>query len=140
MVLTSVCAVSVAACRGDDANDRYLLLNVAAPEIQSDTMRAIKQLGGAWTPGRPRAGVGAIISYFRQSPEKASEQLRRLLTLCEEHELAVIVQLDGEQWWKARPDLWNWWDKERPGYDPANAANVEWSGWGPEHCAEDRLA
>lgn len=133
MVLTSVCVVSVAACRGDEANDRYLLLNLAAPEIQSDTMCAIKQLGGARTPGRPRAGVGAIISYFRQSPEKAREQVQRLLTLCEEHELAVIVQLDGEQWWKARPDLWNWWDKERPGYDPANAANVEWSGWGPEH-------
>jgi hypothetical protein len=55
------------------------------------------------------------------------------LSLCEEHELAVIVQLDGEQWWQARPDLWNWWDKNRSGYDPANVANVEWCGWGPEH-------
>lgn len=32
-----------------------------------------------------------------------------------------------------RPDLWNWWDPSRPGYDPANAANVEWSAWSSEH-------
>jgi hypothetical protein len=43
------------------------------------------------------------------------------------------VQLDGEQWWMARPDLWNWWDRDLPGYNPANASNVEWSGWGPEY-------
>lgn len=117
----------------DGAKSRYILLNLAAPEVRSETMRDIKQFGGSWSAGRPRVGVGAIISYFRQSPEKTSEQLRRLLMLCEEHELAVIVQLDGEQWWMARPDLWNWWDKDRAGYDPANAANVEWSGWGSEH-------
>src|SRR5689334_3530645 len=108
MVLRSVCGGSVTACRGDNVSDRFILLNLAASEIQSDTLREIKHLGEAWTPGRPRIGVGAIISYFRQSPDTAGEQLRRLLALCEEHELAVIVQLDGEQWWPARPDLWNW--------------------------------
>jgi hypothetical protein len=114
-------------------NSRYILLNLAAPEVNSQTMRELKQSCGPWASGRPRLGVGAILSYFRQSPEKTGEQLRRLLALCEDHELAVIVQLDGEQWWQARPDLWNWWNKDRPGYDPANAANVEWSGWGPEY-------
>jgi hypothetical protein len=29
--------------------------------------------------------------------------------------------------------LWNWWDPSRPGFDPANRENVEWSGWTPEH-------
>jgi hypothetical protein len=124
---------AVAAPETDGTKSRYILLNLAAPEVRSETMREIKQLSESWSPGQPRLGVGAIISYFRQSPKKASEQLRRLLALCEEHKLAVIVQLDGEQWWTARPDLWNWWDKARTGYDPANAANVEWSGWGPEH-------
>jgi len=65
MVLASACAVPVAACRGDDTNNRYLLLNLAAQEIQSDTMREIKHLGETWTSGRPRVGVGTIISYFR---------------------------------------------------------------------------
>jgi hypothetical protein len=112
---------------------RYILVNIAASEIQDDTFQQIKELAGPWKPGRPRLGVGAIISYFREPPAVCRDQLRRLLALCEKHELAVIVQLDGEQWWNNRPDLWNWWDKTKPGYDPANAHNVEWSGWGPEH-------
>ncbi|HTY57932.1 MAG TPA: hypothetical protein VMF59_03905, partial [Bacteroidota bacterium] len=45
----------------------------------------------------------------------------------------VVVQLDGEQWWGARPDLWNWWDPDRPGYDTANRMNVEWFGWGAQY-------
>ncbi|MFO7936729.1 MAG: hypothetical protein R6V06_03880 [Kiritimatiellia bacterium] len=47
--------------------------------------------------------------------------------------MPIVVQLDGEQWWGNRPDLWNWWDPKRPGYSPENRNNVEWSGWGPEH-------
>ncbi len=31
--------------------------------------------------------------------------------------------------WSPRPDLWNYDDPEKPGYDPANAANVEWMDW-----------
>jgi hypothetical protein len=43
------------------------------------------------------------------------------------------VQFDEVHWRDARPDLWNWWDPESPGFDPANRQNVEWDGWGPEH-------
>jgi len=43
------------------------------------------------------------------------------------------VQIDLEHWWEARPDLWNWWDPARPGFDPANRENVEWTGWSPDH-------
>jgi hypothetical protein len=55
------------------------------------------------------------------------------LRLAEQHDMPVVVQLDGEQWWDGRPDLWNWWDPTRPGFNPDNRANVEWSGWGPQH-------
>ena len=131
IVATSACAR--AAQPTDGAHYRYLLLNLSAPETDSDTMLEIKRLGNATSPGAARIGIGVILSYFRQPPDKTAAQLRRVLDLCEEHEVPVMIQLDGEQWWTARPDLWNWWDKDRPGYDPANAANVEWSGWGPEH-------
>lgn len=125
-----VLVVAPNACQADPP---YILLNLAATEIQSESFQNIKGLADSREPGRPRLGVGAIISYFRESPAENLDRVRHLLTLCEKHELAVILQLDGEQWWMARPDLWNWWDKNRPGYDPANAENVEWSGWGAEH-------
>jgi hypothetical protein len=52
--------------------------------------------------------------------------------MAEQCDIPVVVQLDGEQWWRARPDLWNWWDPQRPGFDPHNRSNVEWWGWKPD--------
>jgi hypothetical protein len=117
----------------DALKSQYILLNLAESELNHESFQRIKELSATWEPGRPRLGVGTIVCYFRDPPAENLQKLRNVLALCEKHELAVIVQLDGEQWWQNRPDLWNWWDKSRPGYDPANAANVEWSGWGPEH-------
>lgn len=80
-----------------------------------------------------QAGVGAVFSYLHQSPAALLTDLRRFLALAEQTSMPVVVQLDGENWWGGRPDLWNWWDPTKPGYDPANRDNVEWSGWGPQY-------
>ena len=86
-------------------------------------------------PGaRIRIGVGYIFSYFRAAGhETLLVSLRRVLELAEATDTPVLIQLDGENWWDARPDLWNWWDPALPGFDPANRENVEWSGWTPDH-------
>lgn len=82
------------------------------------------------TPGASvRVGVSAIFSYLRQPREQSVEDLRQFLRRAQETDTPVVVQLDGENWWDARPDLWNWWDPARPGYSPKNRANVEWTGW-----------
>lgn len=115
-----------------DLSDRYLLVNLRASAIHDETFHKLATIAKSRSSSAPRLGVSGIISYFRHPPEQNLEQLRRLLQLAEQYELAVLVQLDGEQWWQNRPDLWNWWDPSRPGFDPANAANVEWSGWSSE--------
>lgn len=43
-----------------------------------------------------------------------------------------MIELDGINYWQARPDLWNWWDKSKPGYNPENKKNVEWTDWTPD--------
>lgn len=80
-----------------------------------------------------RIGIGYIFSYL-QAKDDASllASLRNVLQLADQTDTPVLIQIDGEQWWRARPDLWNWWDPSRPGFDPANRENVEWSGWTPE--------
>jgi hypothetical protein len=113
--------------------DRYVLVNVRASEVSAETFKKIAALRTETVEGAPRLGVGVIFSYFRQSRDTNLAHMRSLFELCQQYDLAVIVQLDGEQWWQRRPDLWNWWDASKPGFDPANASNVEWSGWGPEH-------
>jgi hypothetical protein len=122
-------STALAVADGRAADIRYVLINLPAKEVQSETLQKIKAFAATVEPATPRVGIGVIISYLRDPPPECLAFLQRVLALCRQHELAVIVQLDGEQWWQDRPDLWNWWDQERSGYDPKNAENVEWSGW-----------
>jgi hypothetical protein len=99
-------------------------------EAFDEVTRALPAAPGAGV----RIGIGYIFSYFRaETDEPLLASLRRVLELARETDTPVLIQLDGENWWDARPDLWNWWDPALPGYDPANRENVEWSGWTPDH-------
>jgi hypothetical protein len=52
------------------------------------------------------------------------------------HDMAVMLHFDFHLAWKNRPDLWNWFDPSKPGYNPDNKYNVEWHGWdGPPNKA-----
>jgi hypothetical protein len=88
-------------------------------------------------PNRPTAaiqtGMSYIFSCFRTSPETTVKGLQVFLSAAEQTETPVLVQIDTEHWWEARPDLWNWWEPSRPGYDEDNRENVEWTGWSPDH-------
>jgi len=77
-------------------------------------------------------GVGTIISYLATEPEETVRKLKHFLSTAEQCDLPVVIEMDGINWWQARPDLWNWWDENRPGYDPNNRKNVEWTDWTAE--------
>jgi hypothetical protein len=140
IVLLAVLALSLASGLADDQSPRqFILLNrrlgpasnhfepVARQEFEQ-VKRALPDVPG----GRIRIGVSYIFSYLRApSDEVLLVSLRGVLQLAEETDTPVLIQIDGENWWDARPDLWNWWDASLPGYDPANRENVEWSGWSP---------
>ena len=79
--------------------------------------------------GNVRVGVASIFSYLQHPRERVVTNLRQFLRLARESDTPIVVQLDGEQWWANRPDLWNWWDTNRLGFSPANRANVEWTNW-----------
>lgn len=79
-----------------------------------------------------QTGVSFIFSPFRTPPETTLAALRQFLHSAETTNTPVLVQIDTEQWWEARPDLWNWWDPSRPGFDPANRENVERTGYALE--------
>lgn len=132
LIASALAALAGGAADGSGPN-QYVLVNLHPSEVNEATFAKVAELATDRDLQAPRLGVGAIFSYFRHPPAKTCRALELFLALAARHNLAVIVQLDGEQWWNARPDLWNWWDPARPGFDPANAANVEWSGWGPEH-------
>ena len=142
IVLVAALALSLVCGLADDQRPRqFILLNrklgpasnrfepVAREEFEQ-VKRALPDVPVA----RIRLGVGYIFSYFRApNDEVLLASLRRVLQLSEETDTPVLIQIDGENWWDARPDLWNWWDTSLPGFDTANRENVEWSGWNPDH-------
>ena len=61
--------------------------------------------------------------------EQLPGRIRSAFAAAREHDMAVMLHFDFHLAWKNRPDLWNWFDPARPGYDPNNKYNVEWHGW-----------
>ena len=137
-LLTIVASLGGAAwAKSGRQDEQYILVNLnpqmaVDAETFVDVRRALPPVEGV----RRRAGVGAIFSYLHYPREKTAGNLRRFLQLAQDTDTPVVVQLDGENWLGGRPDLWNWWDPAKPGYDPANASNVEWTGWGPEYAVK----
>ncbi len=120
---------------------QYILLN-RAPRQGMD-QRTPETLGRrqfeevlARFPNRPSAriqtGLSHVFSCFRTPPETTIKALKIFLEAAGQTDTPVLVQIDTEHWWEARPDLWNWWDPAKPGYNPANRENVEWTGWSPD--------
>lgn len=109
---------------------QYIIVNGIDPTPES--FDEVASVFGKNTDRKTAIGVGFILSYFQMSPETAAERLKKYLSLSVQFDLPVMVQLDGEQWWGNRPDLWNWWDDRKPGYNPENRKNVEWTAWTPD--------
>lgn len=124
---------------------RYILINRQMPggtwnqsnpdSIREEDFAEIKGKLNVKSSGI-RIGVGIVISYLNSKPETLKATLERFLNLAEKTDTPVLVQLEGENWWGARPDLWNWWDPERPGYNPDNKENVEWTGWSSDQAVK----
>jgi len=110
---------------------QFVVFNVKEINLQEELLQ-VKREFTCPTNTHVAVGVATIFSYFQQSPEETTARLRNFLALAKSNDMPVVVQLDGENWWAARPDLWNWWDPARPGYSPSNCFNVEWCGWSPE--------
>jgi hypothetical protein len=108
--------------------------NQARPEtITREGFDEIKKAVAGPDNGTVRLGVSFVFSYLKTDEAAAATSLMRFLAVAYETRTPVLVKLDGENWWQGRPDLWNWWDPNAPGFDPANRANVEWTGWGADY-------
>ena len=105
-------------------------MNQQVPETlgRSNFEEILAQLPNA-PSARIQTGLSYIFSPLRSSPETTVRALAVFLEAAEQTATPVLVQIDLEHWWEARPNLWNWWDPAKLGYNPANRENVEWIGW-----------
>ena len=112
----------------------YILIN-GINDCDSDFQDMASTYGKAYGRDVP-VGAGFILSLFNEAPDRAELRLNHYLALSQKYDIPVLVQLDVESWWNNRPDLWNWWDKNKPGYNPNNRNNVEWTDWTPDSAVQ----
>jgi hypothetical protein len=125
---------------GAEPAPRYIFFNIAPDSVWNQNAPGSfdrKMFDEVTTtlhaPENPRLRIGlSFVFNTLQTPTNVlTQSLHRFLGLSEETGVPVLITLDGQNWWQARPDLWNWWDPKSPGYNPSNVFNVEWSGWSP---------
>lgn len=79
-----------------------------------------------------RLGLSFILSGLDAPLPILEATLDRLTALSVATDTPLLIVLDAENWWGHRPDLWNWFDRGKAGYDPENRKNVEWTGPTPD--------
>ena len=102
---------------------------ISMPTEDDDAIQKVATTFNDSANGGTAVGIGTIISYLAAPPEETVRKLRHFLNMAEKYNLPAVIELDGINWWQARPDLWNWWDEQMPGYNPENRNNVEWTDW-----------
>lgn len=79
--------------------------------------------------GRTRLLAFGMPTATYEVEEHLPELIRSAFAAAKKNDIAVMLHFDFHLHWKNRPDLWNWFDPDQPGYNPDNKYNVEWHGW-----------
>lgn len=135
---------AAAAVADDFDRPQYVCLNKAFPggwliddpsTFTQASVDALLAAVGGQRGGRARKLCVSFNAWtLIMSPANETTMLRSidaLLGLALANNLPLSVSLDPTQWWQSRPDLYNFWDPDAPGYSPDNTANVEWTAPSP---------
>ncbi|PHS01292.1 MAG: hypothetical protein COA78_22840 [Blastopirellula sp.] len=103
--------------------------------IDQAIKETVKKLGQAKDPKKRNWGFHLIIPAWKFDPKftinpnaDISRAVRSAFELAIRNDVAVHITVDSHEW-SNRPDLWNYADKDKPGYNPSNRNNVEWINW-----------
>jgi hypothetical protein len=135
-----ICVVVVSQLKGQ-SQTRYIFLNtmpgktfmVARPSTYNRKFfEDVIQKVNAPVNSKMRLGISAIFDFLSTDIDSVEKSLDRFMQISMETKIPILINLDGINWMNGRPDLWNWWDPNRKGYNPSNKKNVEWTGWGEQ--------
>jgi len=92
----------------------------------------VETLGQAGNLKKRNWGFHLIIPAWKFDPQHSvnkhadiARAVRGAFDLAIRNDVAVHFTVESHEW-SNRPDLWNYADNDKPGYDPKNRANVEW--------------
>ena len=121
----------------DKENLRYLIFQTtvtprgseAYREYKKEVDRIISEVRSQEVAQTRQLGFGIVIAPFMLPEREISQIVGAAFKLALENDLALQVAFESHYYWFGRPDLWNWFDPKKPGYNPDNKNNVEWTDW-----------
>lgn len=122
-------------CSTNNAHDiEYLIfwppLPSATPDDLRESILAFASKLGTTGDGQTRQlGFGAFIPVFTGDERKIPHTIKLMFEIARQTNVAVHFNVDDHIMWDERPDLWNWYDAAKKGYNPNNRKNVEWYDW-----------
>lgn len=130
--LVLLAAGMFSSCGRKKANgpDHYFFLNDECDRFDYQT---ISKTFGPQSGKKVAVGNAVLIYIFDRPMEQFDILLHKHFRMAEKYDIPILVELDPITFWNAAPELWNWWNPEAAGYDPANRNNVEWTDWGNEY-------
>ena len=98
--------------------------------MSPDFLKQVPEAIGASCSPNKELWIGneIIFSIFNAELPSVLSALRATLNASRISGVPVSIVIDAENWWGSQPELWNWWDPNRTGYDARNVDNVEWFG------------
>jgi hypothetical protein len=110
---------------------RYLVLAPLDPGTkESDFNYGADMVNQIGTRGNDfLLSAGVVLYAFNEDLPRMESKLLKAFQDAENNNLPLLIHMDFEVFSEGRPDLWNWFDPKKPGYNLQNKYNVEWSGW-----------
>ena len=125
--------VALSCTKAPQGPEHYFFLNSSCDSFNYE------QIAEAFGPqsGQERLAVGnAILMYILDRPvQDFVPLLQKHFEQAARYDIPILVQMDPITFWNT-PELWNWWDPDKPGYKDSNRENVEWCGWGSENAVK----
>lgn len=117
----------------DHTETKYLVFWGPYPGDAPDQLDRIgplaARLGTTGDGKRRQLGFGPGIPFWTGQQVLVREAIRQAFDTAKRTNVAADFLIDDHIGWDVRPDLWNWYDPAKPGYNPENRKNVEWYDW-----------
>ena len=130
--LLLLCGLTVLSC-GKSEPENYFFFNDYCWNYDYKTLN---EYFGPQKGNNLMVGNAILMYIFDRPMDEYEAMLKKHFEESEKYDIPVLVELDAVTFWDGVPELWNWWDLAKPGYDPANRENVEWYDWGSEHAVK----
>ena len=130
----SKACVASGTCSTNDPNDiEYLIFWPPIPVGNLPDVKGIDSfaatLGTTGNGETRQLGVGDGIPVWAGDESQIPQRIKLRFDIAKQTNTAVHFNVDDHIGWDNRPDLWNWYDSSKRGYNPDNGKNVEWYDW-----------